>query len=146
MPPISAVFQHFTIGSHSSLIPWKSWECSPVASSHPSCQACSGLSAILLWAAKLEWNQSSRGTNCSCFIFHDVLLFLHTHVSLVTPHPTASLLFFPIPFCNCSTHSALLPQHKFFTHICVTSSDSLRYCWPMKTAPVPFPGASARQI
>lgn len=53
-PLVSAAFHHFTISSHCILLLWKSWECSPTASSHPSCQACSGLSAILLWRAKIE--------------------------------------------------------------------------------------------
>lgn len=109
-PLVSAAFHHFTISSHCSLLLWKSWECSPVASSHPSCQACSGLPAVLLWRAKIEWNQSSVGTNWPCFTLHEVLLFLHTYFSLMTLHPTTSVLFFSILFCNCST-----PQYSSFS-------------------------------
>lgn len=71
-----------------------------------------------------------------CFIFHEVLLFLHTCVSWLFTQPLH--FFFLFPSVILGPHSAVFTQHRFL-HMCVTSSDTLRSHQPMKTAPVPFP-------
>lgn len=98
----------------------QSWECSPVASSHPSCQACSDLSAILPWmdSKKSSRTKALQEQICPALYFMKSLYSLY--VSLLTPHPTSVLLFFffPLPFCIVVPHRALLPQCRFLhTHV-----------------------------
>lgn len=76
-PMVSAAFHPFTI---SSLLLWKSWACSPVASSHPSCQACPAPSATF-WIAKTEWNQSS---------IDPALYFMRSFYSFIPVSPDSS--------------------------------------------------------
>lgn len=47
--------------------------------------------------------------------------------------------FFTIPFWNYSVPLCFSSSTQIFTHVCVTSSHSLRSYQPRKTAPVPFP-------
>lgn len=129
-PMVSAAFHPFTI---SSLLLWKSWACSPVASSHPSCQACPAPSATF-WIAKTDWNQTS---------IDPALYFMRSFYSFIPVSPDSSpnhftFFFFLFPSVILGPHSAVFTQHRFL-HMCVTSSDTLRLHQPMKTAPVPFP-------